>query len=465
MKDCFFGGIIMSIFKKVTAFLTAVGIASAFTGCSNTRYCMEVDGVQVPAGIYIYYANTAYNNALSMLKAENPDLDTEDVKAVKATQLEGVDTLTWIQNKATEFCTSYVAVEKKFDELGLELDDEAKENCDFMMEYYWASYEASMTKNGISEDSFRKIMVSSYKSEAVFDYYYGTESELGVNEDELKKYYLENNIRTQYVNFKLYDGAGNLLKSDGKKKMKEMVEDYQERVESAYAEGGVEAVMTEMSVVQDEYNAYCTSISEEAAGITNTATTTTTEATTTTAEETTTLDASAASAEETSATEAAATETDESGNVVTAAETTTETTTTTTTASGDGTDETTTTTTYSYPNEKIIMVIDEEDYEEGDEIPYSPSEKVYKKLLDIKAADYGKPFFVEEDEAYYLVVRYDLKDRMKEEDLWNADQIYSVQVSMFGEDYDEMIKGWADEMTVKKNEAAYKRYDPFKFEM
>ncbi len=455
----------MSIFKKVTAFLTAVGIASAFTGCSNTRYCMEVDGVQIPAGIYIYYANTAYNNALSMLTAENPDLDTTDIKAVKATQLEGVDTLTWIQNKATEFCTSYAAVEKKFDELGLELDEVAKENCDFMMEYYWSSYETSMTKNGISEDSFRKIMTSSYKSEALFDYYYGLDTELGATEDELKEYYLENNIRTQYVNFKLYDGAGNLLKSDGKKEMKEMVEEYKERVESAYDEGGIEAVMTEMSVVQDEYNAYCTSISEEAAGITNTATTTTTvETTTTTEETTTTVDASGTS--ETTATETVPAETDENGSIVTSAETSTETTATTTTAaSGDGTDETTTTSTVSYPNESIIMVINEEDYEEGEEITYSPSEKSYKKLLEIKEADYGKPFFVEEDEAYYLVVRYDLEDRMTENDLWNEDQIYNVQITMFGEDFDEMIRSWADEMTVVKNEAAYKRYDPFKFEM
>lgn len=440
----------MSIFKKATAFLTAVGIAAAFTGCSDTTYGLEVDGVKVPAGVYIYYANSAYSNALSMLTAENEELDTTDTKAVKAATIEGVDTLTWIQDKATELCVNYVAVEKKFDELGLELDDETKSNLESMVEYYWASYEATMVKNGVSEDSFTKIMTSSYKSEMLFDYYYGTESENGMTEDELKEYYIDSNIRTQYVAFNLYDGEGNLLKSDGKEDMMDMVKEYKERVEAAYDDGGVEAVMTEMSVVQSEYNAYCTSVSNEAAGITET-TTTTTSTTTTTTTTTTTVAATA-------------TETDEDGNVrvvedengSAAAEATT-----TTTAAES---EETTTETVSYTNEKIVSIIDTADYEEGEEIPYSPSEKVYQKLMDITEKDYGKPYIVEEDETYYLVVRYNIEDRVNEDDLWNENQIYSVQIDLYNDDFEAMIQEWSDALTVEKNTAAYKRYDPFKFE-
>ncbi len=436
----------MSIFKKVTAFLTAVGIAAAFTGCSDTTYGLVVDGVKVPAGVYIYYANSAYSNALSMLKAENAELDTTDTKAVKAATIEGVDTLTWIQDKATELCVNYVAVEKQFDELGLELDSDTKSNLKSMVEYYWASYEESMVKNGVSEDSFTKIMTSSYKSEMLFDYYYGVESENGKTEDELKEYYIDNNIRTQYVAFKLYDGEGNLLKSDGKEDMMDMVKEYKERVEDAYDEGGVEAVMTEMSVVQSEYNAYCTSVSNEAAGITETTTTTTSTTTTTT----TTVAVTA-------------TETDENGNVSivedenndTAAEATT-------TVAADS--EETETVTVSYPNEKIVPILDTADYEEGEEIPYSPSEKVYNQLMDITEKDYGKPYIVEEDETYYLVVRYDIKDRVNEDDLWNENQIYSVQIDLYNDDFEALIQEWSDALTVEKNASAYKRYDPFKFE-
>ncbi len=446
----------MSIFKKVSAFLTAVGVAAAFTGCSDTTYGLEVGGIRVPAGIYIYYANTAYGNALSTLTEENPELDTTDVKAVKAATIEGVDTLTWIQNKATELCVNYVAVEQKFEELGLELDEEMESNLDYMLEYYWSGYEESMIANGVSEDSFTKIMTSSYKSEVLFDYYFGTEGEFGASEDELKEYYIDNSIRAQYVAFDLHDGEGNLLKSDGKAKIKDMVEEYQERVEDAYKDGGVEAVMSEMNVVQEEYDAYCTSVSNEAAGITET-TTTTTEAATTTTTETTTETTTDLEDEE-----AAEAETDEDGNVIEDDEDA-EDAETTTTAAEDSSDETATET-VSYLNEDVISVIDKDDYEEGDEIPYTPSEKVYNKLVDITKSNYGKPYIVEEDEVYYLVVRYDVEDRMTEDDLWNESQIYSVQIDMFGEEFDELLKEWSDALSVTKNDAAYKRYDPFEFE-
>ena len=453
----------MSIFKKVSAFLTAVGLAAACTGCSDTTYGLEVDGMKVPAGIYIYYANSAYSQALSMIAEENPDLDTEDVKAVKAATVEGVPALQWIQDKATELCVNYVAVEKKFDELELELDQETKDTIDMMVEYYWPSYEAAMIENGVSEDSFTKVMTSSYKSELLFDHFYGPEGELGASEEEMKQYFLDNNIRAQYIKFQLYDGEGNLLKTEGKKEMMDMVEEYQARVADAHENGGIEAVMTEMNVLQDEYDAYCTSISNEAAGITDT-----TAATTTTKKTTTTTTAETEEAEETEATEEIeeteqATETDEDGNVKVVEDEGRDEASSTTTAAEEESDEETTTTTVSYENESIIAVINEEDYDDPADITYNPSEKVYSKLLSIKAKDYGKPYIVEEDENYYLVVRYDLADRATEDDLWNESQMYNVQLMMFNEDFDEDVKEWSAALNVTKNDAAYKRYDPFKF--
>ena len=450
----------MSIFKKVSAFLTAVGLAAACTGCSDTTYGLEVDGMKVPAGIYIYYANSAYSQALSMIAEENPDLDTEDVKAVKAATVEGVPALQWIQDKATELCVNYVAVEKKFDELELELDQETKDTIDMMVEYYWPSYEAAMIENGVSEDSFTKVMTSSYKSELLFDHFYGPEGELGASEEEMKQYFLDNNIRAQYIKFQLYDGEGNLLKTEGKKEMMDMVEEYQARVADAHENGGIEAVMTEMNVLQDEYDAYCTSISNEAAGITDT-----TAATTTTKKTTTTTTAETEEAEETEEIEETeqATETDEDGNVKVVEDEGRDDASSTTTVAEEESDEETTTTTVSYENESIIAVINEEDYDDPADIYYNPSEKVYSKLLDIKAKDYGKPYIVEEDENYYLVVRYDLADRATEDDLWNESQMYNVQLMMFNEDFDEDVKEWSAALNVTKNDAAYKRYDPFKF--
>ena len=82
----------MSIFKKAAAFLTAVGIACSCAACGyNTINALSVDGVDVPAGVYIYYVNSEYNNALSELQKENKELDTTDQEAVKALTLDGKD--------------------------------------------------------------------------------------------------------------------------------------------------------------------------------------------------------------------------------------------------------------------------------------------------------------------------------------------------------------------------------------
>ena len=75
----------MTILKKAAAVLTAAGLAAACVACgSNTRFALTIDGYEVPAGVYIYFVNSAYNTGLSQLGEEQPDLDTTDVKAVKA---------------------------------------------------------------------------------------------------------------------------------------------------------------------------------------------------------------------------------------------------------------------------------------------------------------------------------------------------------------------------------------------
>ena len=254
----------MSRLKRITAGLTALALSFSLTACgANTRTALTIDGYQVPAGVYIYYLNTAYSNAVSQLSEDNPDLDTTDKEAIKGQSLDGKDMTTWIQDKATEMVTDFVATEKKFDELGLSLDADAKSNISMMKDYYWASNQETFEKNGISEDSFTKILTSSYKSDEVFKYYYGIDGQEGVTEDDIKQYYIDNNIRCQYINISLKDSEGNLLKSDGKAEMMTLLEGYRDRVQEAFDEGGEESAREEMNAVTDDYNAYQQAQSEE----------------------------------------------------------------------------------------------------------------------------------------------------------------------------------------------------------
>ncbi|MDE6657378.1 MAG: hypothetical protein K2J88_02210, partial [Oscillospiraceae bacterium] len=433
----------MSVFKKIPAVLTAMSLVAVCTSCgSNTTTAMTIDDYVVPAGVYLYYLNSSYSNALSQLKQKDETLDTEDIKTVKTLYLEDKDIRTWIEDKATELCIDFVTTEKKFEELGLTLSEEDQENLPTMLEYYWSYYSESLPELGISQESFNKVMTSIYKNKAVFEYYYAVGGEEGVTEEELQDYYAENNMRVQYIKFDLHDNEGNLLDSAGKAEILELAKEYQTRAEEAYQSGGAEAVMTELDYIKDDYNYYMTSVSEQEAGIdeeeltTTTPRATKTETTTTTValdeeseQETTTVTENGESEQETTAVAENEESDQETTTVAESEESGQETTTTTeTTASNeedeedndDSDNDETETVTVPYLNESIINIINKEDYDNEDDIYYTPSETVYYKLLEINNSDYGKVYLVEEDEAYYLVTRYDIRERMTEDDLWTT---------------------------------------------
>ena len=117
-----------------------------------------------------------------------------------------------------------------------------------------------------------------------------------------------------------------------------------------------------------------------------------------------------------------------------------------------------------YANETIISIVHEEDYDNKDDIYYNPTEQVYKKLLGIEAKDYGKPYIVEEDENYYLVMRYDIEDRMVANDLWTDSTKENTVYSMHSKDFQNMVDGWVATAMVIRNDAAYTRFNPFKFD-
>lgn len=405
----------MANFKKIAAGAAAIAMLSSMAACgSNTAYAFTIDGEQVKAGVYIYYSYLAYSDAITTLTEQDAELDTTDKEVVKEQVIDGKDTLTWIKDKAQTYCQEHVAVNKDFEAAGLSLTGDEIAEIDSSMETFWAENEESFELNGISESSVREIMEYTYKASTLFLHYYNIDGVEGITEEEVHDYYVDNNARVQYVRFDLVDGMGAELDSNGKADMEKMVEDYLKAVEKLSDEDKIGEKMDE---IKEEYSAYVTSISEEAA---------------------------------------AATATDAEGNV------TTTTTTETTTAAEDGETTTTTTTTVPYANESIVVraTTDEDTTEE--DITYSPSKTVHDHIFD--EAEINKPamIFDEENNAYYLIVRYDIEERMNEDDLWYDDQKEGVVSVMFSDTFQEKyLDAWCAAQTVDVNKAAIKRYDPF----
>ena len=415
--------------KKLAATVVAAAAAVSCVGCGNQAlaYPLTIDGVKIKAGIYIYYSYQAYTEATSTIQKQNSDLDTTDEEVVKAQTIDGKDAETWIKDRTMEYCKEFVAIQKDFDAKGL--TNQVKN----YISSAWDSSGETFEKNGIAESSVQDIFLSTYKEQELFQHYYGADGEKGVTEDELKEYYEDNDARVRYITFNLKDGNGDLLKDDGKKEMKSMVEDYLSVLKTLKDE---DAINDKMDTIQEEYNAYVTSISEEAAAATA--------ETTADTEETVTRAASDAdSSDETTTTTVSGATEEESSD-------TTE----------------TTTTTAPYANESIITKVsttDEKDKDNEDSINYTPSKKAYEAIFNDAKTDV--PFIVEDDEAYYLIVRFDITKRMTDDDLWTEDQMKAVASRKYWDNFTDDKKEMANALNIdQQSDRAIKKYDPFKLD-
>lgn len=410
----------MNRIKKFAAALTAFSVAATMAACSSptigsgSANAVTIDDYEVRSGIFIFYTLTAYFEASDILSEDSGVTPTAD--EIEDAHIDNLEAKEWIQNKATEYCADFVAIEKEFDKIGGELSEEDIDSVESQIEQ--VDEIELYSANGIGKDSAREIALNSYKRQYVFDYYYGFDGEWGMSEDELKDYFDDNFARVKYVTLSYLDSDGNELDESGKKEIRELAYDYADRINE---ESDVMDKLYEMNDVMDDYSEY---VEEQAAALnTDTATTTTTTTTTTTATETTT---------------------------------------------------TTTTTTNPYENEQLIQKVTTTTVDSSDSAAVtgttttqSASQKSSENLSkfvfnELEELNKAVVFDDEENNNIYVVIRADLRDRMKDDDLWSEDYITALQSMNFNEDFADYIEDIVEAYSVKRNKSAYRRYSPFK---
>ncbi len=109
----------MNLFKKITAGLLAAATLVSFSGCSSsdTSWTYKLGDYTVTSGMYVGLSLTAYQEAQALegFDASKPPFDQ---------QLEGEDGLKWVTDEAESLARNYLAIEQKFDEMGLTVDEE-----------------------------------------------------------------------------------------------------------------------------------------------------------------------------------------------------------------------------------------------------------------------------------------------------------------------------------------------------
>lgn len=244
----------MTKFKKITALAAAAAMSASLCSCSiagpDTTYGAVIDGYKVPAGVFIAMQMNAYYDAVYYVDPDETAAETSETTTSALTSNSSSETTVttttpftdkmieektvrdWINDEATKEMQKFVAVENKFDELGLSFEDNEKEKAKVYLDSIWEYYGENYEDAGISEASQLKIMINSTKKNMIFDHYYGVGGENEVSESEVRAYLDENNKRINYIEMELRDGEGNLLKSDGKEEIKKMADGYIDRLKN-----------------------------------------------------------------------------------------------------------------------------------------------------------------------------------------------------------------------------------------
>lgn len=260
--------------KRIAAVGCAAALMSSLSACGqNTTWGVEIDGSQVPAGVFIAYLQNAYYSAQSKLSeqtasseetAVSGEEETTTTPALFESLIDGISSKQWIYNEATASMQEYVAVNNKFEEYGLAVSDDDKKIVDLYCEQYWDYYGDYYTEMGISRESFSAMQLNSTKRDLLFEHLYSEGGEKAVSADEIKAYLSENYALISYVDIELKDEEGNLLKSEGKAERMAAAEAYAERLRSGENESAEENDEADEDTTADDTTAEDTTAAEDA---------------------------------------------------------------------------------------------------------------------------------------------------------------------------------------------------------
>lgn len=212
--------------------MTACALAlSALTlsGCADKGVAMTVDGEDVAAGVYIIYSGYALSDAEDKFKEENPDTDvTAEGFDYYAQTVSGMDFADYVKQEAENYCKRHIAVQKMYEELGIELDAAEKDDitdavngqwyydvsdwqssfeylgkCKTMGEYYESI--------GVAKSSLKEVVTVSYMADGIFKHYYGEGGTEEVPKTEITRYIDGNYSLVRYFALSITDDDGNVI--------------------------------------------------------------------------------------------------------------------------------------------------------------------------------------------------------------------------------------------------------------
>ncbi len=407
----------MMKFKRVAAALAASAMMFTMSGCTDTRYAMTCNnGEKINAGVYIYnlYSEMSYQMTMAYYTSGAAEIDLNS-------DYEGQKLGDYLVEQARKSTKEYAAITYQFEKLGLKLTEDDEKTISDSVKNTWEQSSELLEEEGISKESVRKVMTAQTMRTKLFDYYYAADGVEAVTDDDLKQYVEENYIKYKAIRISKSDAEDETAAAEENKE--------NEAVRDAYLAKAKGISYDDFDMIIDEYDEYAKAKME-----------------------------AEASAEEDSADTGSGSigpSLGEGADVTVDAP-----------ADDDGLEE--------------AEVLDDADAVALDEIvtadetataeESNPNETMYNyggmddetkesstgKLAEfIHGMEYDKAVAYDDDSFYYIIIRGDVSTNSAEYAVENHD---SLVQTMKADDFQAKIDSWIDEVGVKENSDAIRKY-------
>ena len=417
--------------KKITAALTAALLCTAsLTACSDTSYVMTVGDSKINAGIYIYNELTEMSYQMTMMYYQNGI--TKDYFNQK---VDGKAFDEYLSDYALTATKEYAAVVDKFNELGLTLSDEDIKSINDSISSTWDSQGEFYESEGISKESVKLALKGSKMREELFDHYYAEGGEEAVSDDEMVKYLDDNYLRYKSISFAKTKASTDSSSSatDSSTDSADAANEEAKAERDEFLEKAQGVSFDDFDSIIDEYNDYVASKNS------------------TDSSSATDSDSSASDSSTTSDDTSSVAESDISSTASDDTSSVSDSTADSSTAASD-TDSSTDSSSSApdpYANEKMMNYGTMDDSQKD-----TTNGKILKEVSGM-STDVATAY--EDDNAYYILIKGDIKDRDTE---YAKDNHEDLLKEMKSDEFQEKLTRWVEKLDITVNNKAIKRYTP-----
>lgn len=411
--------------KKITAALTAALLCTAsLTACSDTSYVMTVGDSKINAGIYIYNELTEMSYQMTMMYYQKGiKKDYFDQK------VDGKAFDEYLSDYALTATKEYAAVVDKFNELGLTLSDEDIKSINDSISSTWDSQGEFYESEGISKESVKLALKGSKMREELFDHYYAEGGEEAVSDDEMVKYLDDNYLRYKSISFAKTKASTESSSSatDSSTDSADAANEEAKAKRDEFLEKAQGVSFDDFDRIIDEYNDYVAS--KKASDSSSAA------------------DSDSSASDDTSSVSDIDTSSTASDDTSSVSDSTAE----SSTAASD-TDSSTDSSSSApdpYANEKMMNYGTMDDSQKD-----TTNGKILKEVSGM-STDVATAY--EDDNAYYILIKGDIKGRDTE---YAKDNHEDLLKEMKSDEFQKKLTSWVEKLDIKVNNKAIKRYTP-----